>query len=167
LLTTVPNDLRSQAIRSYWGPVMRSRTLSEAPLWERIEIAMLSLLLDDYSLEPQAPLWLSEDDSLRFLRARTAIRLEKALGELAELLQLIKADEVDIIQVVKCRNDIMHHAVEDGRWRGARLGNGGEDLRDLRDVVSDCYIVVRFIECKYFSKSRERCFYRLMRGKKY
>ncbi len=156
-MTLGSNDLRGQIVKSYWGPVARFLKVDEAPLWERIEIYMLSLLLDDYSFEVGAPIWLTGDEGLRLLRARTAIKLEKALDRLVELLKLLKADQGDILWIMKCRDNIaLQCLARDGEREGATLLND-EDPADLKEIVSECYKMVKLVECKYFSRNVERC----------
>jgi hypothetical protein len=147
-------DLREEIIRSYWGPVARPRSIDEASLWERIEIYMLSLLLDDYSLEKEIPKWLVGSSGEKLVKARVAIKLERALDKLVEYLRLLEASPHDVNMVAECRDSILLVALSRGREREQ---NEDDELSDLEAVISKCYKVVKLVECKYFSRNRERC----------
>jgi hypothetical protein len=162
-MLTAPDDLRERIIRSYWGPVARPRRMDEAPLWEKIEVYMLSLLLDDHSFEMETPIWLTGEKSKRFVKTRIVFKLERALNKLVEYLKLLKADAPDIHFVVKCRDTIPFIALSEGRGGEGKI-SGDEMEQSLEDVISECYRVVKLVECKYFSRNPGRCLSRYFNG---
>ncbi len=166
-MTSDVESLRKFIIKSYWGTATRFSSLDEGPLWEKIEIYMLALLLNDYSFDSGTLLWLNNSDSLKIARTRTVIKLEKALDKLVEYLRVLKADPEDIARVIECRDNIVVESLSEKVEKGGSKSGDTEGERTLlEETIKECYEIVKLVECKYFSRNVERCMSRYFSKKR-
>lgn len=158
---SVDDSLKREIIRRYYGSPGRYSSVDELPLSQSIEVYLLSLALDDYSVvEPNSTLWSLSKRDRELLRLKVVVKLEKALEEFMGYLRLLKANPEDVELVEECKDRLVVKVL----GAGGDAGRSGRRRSILEKIVKECYETIRRVECKYFSSNIHKCLSRYFHG---